>query len=150
MTSLMLDDSLSMNRLNPYTATDTFGVSYNGSSYPKAIQVETEVDDDIMFTPGEIEKDTGVPKNHFNPLTIDRAGNTYLKTLSSANAATSFFYPARKFQYDDGSQSFEREVITTDVKNYVTPSGISDQETLRYLIIGASLILVILLLFQKR
>jgi hypothetical protein len=30
MTSLLLNDDMSMNRINPYTATQTFGVSYNG------------------------------------------------------------------------------------------------------------------------
>jgi len=152
MTSLLLDDQMHNDHINPYTATNTFGVSYNGGD-SKVLAVETEVDDDIMFTPGEVDKDTGVPKDHFNPLTINRAGNMYLKTLSSANPATSFYYPARKFQYDDGTQSFARELVTMNADNYVTPADfpkISDQDMLRYIIIGAGTILVILLLFQKR
>jgi hypothetical protein len=149
----MLSDQMHNDHVNPFTATNTFGVASNGEKYRNVVSVETEVDDDVMFTPGEVDKDTGIPKDQFNPLTIDRAGNRYLKTISSANAATSFYYPARKYQFDNGSTTFGREVVLMDAKNYVTPDDfpkISDQDMVRYIAIGAGILLVILLAFQRK
>ncbi|NBX48792.1 hypothetical protein EBT25_02410 [bacterium] len=152
MTSLLLNDELHNDRVNPYTATGTFGVSYNGGykQGARVLSVETEVDDDIMFTPGETDKDTGIPKDHFNPLTIDRSGGRYLGTRS-VDPAKSFLFPARKYQFDDGSTNFGREIVLMNAKNYVTPEDFPDQEgTLRWLVIGASILLVILLALQRR
>jgi hypothetical protein len=142
MTSLLLNDQAHNDRINPYTATNTFGVSYNGGyKYPSP---EVEVPED-MDAPAD---DTGVPISHFNPLTIDRAGNRYLKTLSSANYAKSFMYPARKFQFDNGSTTFGREVPLINAENYITP-GPDDRTVFKYLIIISAAVLVGLLAVQK-
>lgn len=151
MTSLLARDDVSINRINPYTATQVFGVSYNGGKYKDGVlRVETEVDDDIMFPGGPNGPDTGVPSDHFNSLTLDHAGNRYLGTGSSY-PATSFMYPARKVQYDDGSTNFSREVVLADAKNYVTPDDfkVSDRDMMRFLFIGILIALVLILVQSK-
>ena len=151
MTSLLARDDLSINRINPYTATQVFGVSYNGGKYKDGVlRVETEVDDDVMFPGARLDEDTGVPKDHFNPLALDHAANRYLGT-GSVNPARSFMYPARKIQYDDGSTNFSREVVLADVRNYVTPDDfkVSDRDMLRYLLIGILFALVLVLVQSK-
>ena len=153
MTSLLMNDEVHINHINPYTATNTFGVSYNGGYKFGApdISAEVGIDDTVMFPGGLEDKDTGVPMDHFNPLTIDRAGNRYIKTLSSANYAPAFMWPARKFQFDNGSTTFGREAPPINVENYVTPDdfGPSDSQVFKTLVIGTSALLVVLLAFQK-
>jgi hypothetical protein len=153
MTSLLLNNQMSMDRINPYTVTDTFGVSYNGgykSNAPVVPVLETEVNDELMFVPSA-GLDEGVPKNHFNKLMLNDAGNMYLKT-GGVNPATSFMYPARKYQYDDGTTSWGREIIVGDAKNYVSPADFpkySDTQKGQMMLVGAMLILLLLLLLQK-
>lgn len=145
MTSLLLDDDMSMNRINPYTSSQTFGISYNGGYKGVAEPGPERPESPPMF---EFDPSMGVPTNHFNPLTLDDAGNTYLKT-GGVNPARTFLYPARKYQFDDGSTSFGRSVVLTDARNYVTPDDFDDKRTGRFLILGALIILLILLVLQK-
>lgn len=156
MTSLLLDDQMSINRINPYTSSDTFGVSYNGGykNLPGSLDtpvLETAVEtDNLMFVPSA-GLDEGVPLNHFNRLTLNDAGNTYLKT-GGIHPATSFLYPARKYQFDDGSTTFNREIIIGEAKNYVSPEDFSkytDTEKGRLLLIAGLVLLVILLSLQR-
>jgi hypothetical protein len=64
--------------------------------------------------------------------------------------ATSFLYPARKYQFDDGSTTFGREIIIGDAKNYVSPADFPDDvQTGRTLLLGAMILLLILLAMQK-
>lgn len=146
MTSLLLNDNLSMNRMNPYTATDTFGIVYNGGYKGLAESGPDRPESPPML---EFNPRVGVPTDHFNPLTLDDAGNMYNKT-GGTHPATSFLYPARKYQFDDGSTTFGREVILMDAKNYVTPEDFpDDMRTGRILIIVAMIMLLILLVMQK-
>jgi hypothetical protein len=144
MTSLLLNDEIHNDHINPYTATGTFGVSYNGGYKYPAPEVDVPEEENVPA-------DTGVPVSHFNPLTIDRSGNKYLKTLSSANYAKSFLYPARKFQFDNGSTTFGREVAVASAENYIVPEdfGPSDATVFKYLVIISATVLVLLLAFQK-
>lgn len=147
MTSLLARDDVSINRINPYTLTQVFGISYNGGKYKDGVlRVESEVDDDVS----PAGPDTGVPKDHFNSLTLDDAGNRYLGT-GGVHPATSFMYPARKFQYDDGSTNFSREVVLTDARNYVTPDDfkVSDHTMMRFLFIGILVALLLMLIQSK-
>jgi hypothetical protein len=147
MTSLLLDDDMSMNRINPYTSTQTFGVSYNGG-YKGTLAPDPERPESPAML--EFNPRVGVPTEHFNPLTLDDAGNMYLKT-GDVHPATSFLYPARKYQFDDGSTTFGREIIIGEAKNYVSPADFpDDMQTGRTLILGAMILLLILLAFQKK
>jgi hypothetical protein len=72
-----------------------------------------------------------------------------LKT-GGVHPATSFLYPARKYQFDDGSTTFGREIIIGDAKNYVSPADFPDDtQTGRVLVLGAMILLLILLAFRK-
>lgn len=146
MTSLLLNDDMSMNRINPYTATQTFGISYNGG-YKGVLPPGPERPESPAML--EFNPRVGVPTEHFNPLTLDDAGNMYLGT-GGVNPAKSFLYPARKYQFDDGSTTFGREVIIGDAKNYVSPADFPDDaQTGRTLLLGAMILLLILLAMQK-
>jgi hypothetical protein len=146
MTSLLANDDMSMNRINPYTLTNTFGVSYNGG-YKGVLPPGPERPESPAML--EFNPRAGVPTEHFNPLTIDDAGNMYLKT-GGVNPAKSFLYPARKYQFDDGSTTFGREVIIGDAKNYVSPADFpDDSQTGRVLVLGAMFLLLILLVLRK-
>jgi hypothetical protein len=62
-------------------------------------------------------------------------------------------YPARKYQYDDGTTSWGREILVGDAKNYVSPadfSKYSDTEKGQMLLLGALLILLLLLIMRRR
>ena len=117
MTSLLLDDDMSMNRINPYTSSQTFGVSSNGGYKG----VSHEKGPERPESPGmfEFHPSEGVPTDHFNKLSLNDAGNMYMKT-GGVNPAKTFIYPARKYQFDDGSTSFGREVVVRDIKNYIS------------------------------
>jgi len=146
MTSLLINDDMSMNRINPYTLTQTFGVSYNGG-YKGTLAPDPERPESPAML--EFNPRAGVPTEHFNPLTIDDAGNMYLKT-GGIHPATSFLYPARKYQFDDGSTTFGREVIIGDAKNYVSPADFPDDaQTGRTLVLGAMVLLLILLVLRR-
>ena len=146
MTSLLLNDDLSMNRMNPYTATETFGISYNGGYKGVAEPGPDRPESPAML---EFNPRAGVPTDHFSKLELDHAANMYLGT-GSVNPAKSFLYPARKYQFDDGSTTFGREVILIDAKNYITPADFADDFTTgRTLLIVAMILLLILLAMQK-
>ena len=147
MTSLLLNDDISMDRINPYTASQTFGISYNGGYKDAPEQTgPARPESPTMF---EFDPSVGVPTSHFNRLALNDAGNVYLKT-GGVNPARSFLYPARKYQFDDGSTTFGREIVLADARNYITPGDFSDDvKTGRALILGASILLLVLLVLRR-
>jgi hypothetical protein len=146
MTSLLLNDDLSMNRMNPYTATDTFGIVYNGG-YKGVLEPAPERPESPPML--EFNPRAGVPTDHFDTLALDHAANMYLGT-GSVNPARTFLYPARKYQFDDGSTTFGRGVVLADAKNYITPADFADDFTTgRTLLIVAMIMLLILLVLQR-
>jgi hypothetical protein len=158
MTSLLLDDDMSMNRINPYTSSATFGISYNGGyktmpgMHREVFETDTAIDQDqLMFVPSA-GLDEGVPTHHFNKLELNDAGNMYLKT-GGIHPATSFLYPARKYQFDDGSTTFGREVIIGEAKNYVSPADFSkytETEKGQFMLLLTLLLLAVILYLRGR
>jgi hypothetical protein len=144
-----MSDSMAMNRINPYTSTGTFGVSSNGGykSLKPVIRVESEVNDDLMFPAGEMDKDYGVPRDHFNPLALDHAGNMYLGT-GSVHPARTFIYPARKYEFDDGSTSYGRQVTIENIENYPTSLLYKDEEKGQLVLFFMVILFVVLLLLK--
>jgi hypothetical protein len=61
--------------------------------------------------------------------------------------ATSFMFPARKYQYDDGTTSWSREVSYADGRNYV--SGLIKGGDSLWPIVIAMILLVVVLSFRK-
>jgi len=122
MTEFLADDDTAMNRINPYTATATFGISYNGGY--KGPNTQT------WYAPEETSASWETPVeqpeylDHFGPNQLNKSGSMYLKT-GGVNPATSFMFPARKIQHDDGTATFSRETVWRDGSNYVSglPTG---------------------------
>lgn len=113
MTEILENDQLSMNRINPYTATGTFGVSYNGG------YKSTEALPWMMpreEPPEEPEEDK--IQDHFDPRVTFRSP-AMTNMTGSVDPATSFMFPARKIQRDDGTTTWSREVSWVDGRNYV-------------------------------
>lgn len=141
MTELMEIDQLAINRVNPYTATNTFGVSYNGGH--KSTEALP------WMLPREDVQDTdGAPEylDHFNPKVLYTAP-TAAGMTGSVDPATSFMFPARKYQYDDGTTSWSREVVYTDGRNYISFGGGRHE---LWPVIIALVLLVIVLAFRKK
>ena len=128
MTEFMADDDLAINRVNPYTATNTFGVSSNGGRYPemqwKAPSAAAGADDTGMASWDDHEEYT----DHF---ARPQSGGIYLKT-GGVDPALSFMYPARKVQYDDGATSWSREIVWKNAENYtnIQPFGEMAEQSL--------------------
>lgn len=142
MTALLEIDEMSMDRINPYTATGTFGVSYNGGH--KSTEALP-----WMLPREEEEPEEGKPEYeaHFTPSHIFRAPAMTAMT-GGIDPATSFMFPARKYQYDDGTTSWSREVAYTDGRNYVSGlvGGAGDS---LWPIIIAMILLIVVLAFRK-
>lgn len=149
MTELLSNDDMAMNRINPYTLTTTFGVSYNGGYKGPAPQFPTAVEGPAQW---DVEAELPEFKDHMQPLYINRSGPMMVKT-GSPYPAKSFMYPARKYQYDDGSTSFSREIVWKNGQNYIsglptgweTPSG----DSLQPVIIVFALLLILLIVARK-
>jgi len=117
MTEFMADDDTAMNRINPYTATATFGISYNGGYKGPNTQTWYAPDD----TPASWNAPEEKPEylDHFGPNQLNKSGSMYLKT-GGIHPATSFMFPARKYQYDDGTTTYSRETLWGNASNYVS------------------------------
>jgi hypothetical protein len=143
MTEFMADDDLSMNRVNPYTATGTFGISYDGATYPE-MQWNTPVDGPATWnTPDKNEAD-----DHLTPLAMNTSGPMYLKTADKG-PATSFMFPARKFQYDDGTTSWSRETIWRNGENYTNEKLFGQSTSMHRIFLFMMILLLVLFVAAK-
>lgn len=105
--SMLVDDQLSMNRINPYTLTGTFGVPTDGMyKTPLDTRYTTETSDlSPEDTASTFPDDT---PDHFAPSRINMAGGMVAQSVSERGNAPYAVFPARKYQYVDGSVSFIR------------------------------------------
>jgi hypothetical protein len=147
MTELMANDDMAMNRINPYTSTGTFGVSYNGGHKGPDTQTWTEPADESESD----EEDTPEFLDHFGPNQLNKSGSMYLKT-GSPYPAKSFMFPARKFQYDDGTTSFSRETVWKDASNYISnlPNQFSARGDNWWPIILVLIVLLFIFMYRKQ
>ena len=81
MTEFLADDELSINRVNPYTATGTFGISYDGATYPE-VQWNAPAEGPAMWD----SKTKNESDEHLAPLYVNRSGPMQLKTISKGPA----------------------------------------------------------------
>ncbi len=103
---MLVDDRLSMDRINPYTLTGTFGVPTDGMyKTPLDGSYVTEMDPSPDDPASTFPDDT---PQHFAPSRINMAGGMVAQTVSGEGNAPYALYPARKYQYIDGSVSFVR------------------------------------------
>lgn len=149
MTELLSNDTYSMNRMNPYTATDTFGVSYNGGYKGPAPQYPERQEAPATW---DVDEEKPEYTDHMQPLYINRSGPMMAQT-GSPYPAKSFMFPARKYQLDDGTTTFSREVTWSNGQNYVSglPTGweYSDGNPLAPIIL-VFMVLIVLLIIARR
>lgn len=100
-TSALACDVLSINRINPYTWSETYGVGHDG--FPSTIPIDgswtNEIDETPMIYPEM--PDGGDGQN------MDLSGSMYLKTASD-NPAPFMGFPARKMEFSDGRVTWYR------------------------------------------
>jgi hypothetical protein len=101
-----LDDRVHLNKFDMYTWTDTFGVNTDG--FPKDMYLDgsytTQMDETPTQYPSIIDSED---IDHFNPQRLNMSGPMYLKECS-VNPAPERMYPARKFEYADGTVTWDR------------------------------------------
>lgn len=95
-TAAMISDCAHIDHINPYTATDTFGVPSNGGFYggPDGTYV-VERDETPMA-----KNDTNDDLSHFTPDHINRSGPLMVNE-AAPSPAPFLGFPARKFEYPD-------------------------------------------------
>jgi hypothetical protein len=142
MTEFMADDDTAMNRINPYTATGTFGVSYNGGYKGPNTQTWSAPED----KPASWDTPAEEPEylDHFGPNQLNKSGSMYLKT-GGIHPATTFMFPARKYQYDDGTTTYSRDTLWANASNYV--SGLPNQFSMGASSMWPVILVLIALLF---
>jgi hypothetical protein len=103
-TAWMVNDDLAINRVNPYTWSGTYGVNKDG--FPKNLYMDgsytTQIDASPMETSGRPDLD--------NEMNFDFAGGMYVKASESKPAPFRPF-PARKFEYPDGTVTWHRPYL---------------------------------------
>ena len=149
MTELLVDNDLAMDRINPYTATGTFGVSYNGGYKGQQMKWRAPQEGPASW---DVDAETPEYLDHMDPLYVNRSGPMMVKT-GYVHPATSFMFPARKYQYDDGTTSWSRETIWKSASNYVSnlPNqfNIKSGDDLRPIIVVLVLLFIIFVLRKK-
>jgi hypothetical protein len=100
----MVNDDLAINRVNPYTWSGSYGVNKDG--FPKNLYMDgsytTQMDESPMETSGRPELD--------NEMNFNFAGGMYVKAIESKPAPFRPF-PARKFEYPDGTMTWRRPYL---------------------------------------
>jgi len=97
---LMIDDRLQIDRFNPTTWTGDFGINQDG--FRKDVFIDGSYTRAIDETPTDYSDDLDP-----NLKPRDLSGNVHLKTISP-NYAPHGAFPARKFEYSDGTVTWFR------------------------------------------
>jgi len=100
-TAAMACDALSINRINPYTWSGTYGVYSDG--FPSTIPIDGTYTTEIS----EVETVYTDPLSGTNNQNMDLSGPMYLKTVDSSPAPFRGF-PSRKNEFPDGTVSWYR------------------------------------------
>lgn len=144
--SMLIDDQLSMNRINPYTLTGTFGVPSDGMyKTPLDASYTTGSDPTPNYTDSAFPEDTS---DHFAPSRINMSSTMMANTISQKGSAPFALYPARKYQYVDGSVSFARPGMGEkgDTDLYYTDrytKTVWDKDTLIILLVALAAVLFV-------
>lgn len=108
------NDNVHINKYDMYTWTETYGVPTDG--FPKTMYI------DGTYTSGIDETPTQYPSiidsdavGHFTPERINMSGPMYVKT-GYVNPAPERLYPARKYEYDDGTVTWVRPAFAGTTK----------------------------------
>ena len=101
-----LNDDVQINKFNITTWTGDFGINHDG--FPKGMYIDgsyvTQMDETPTEYPSIIDSED---VDHFNPQRLNMSGPMYLKE-ASVNPAPYRMFPARKFEYADGTVTWDR------------------------------------------
>ena len=100
-TAALACDVLSINRINPYTWSETYGVNTDG--FPNTLFIDGSWTNEIDETPTVYP----VPPEGADDQNMDLSGAMYLKT-ASVDPAPFQGFPARKMEYADGRVTWYR------------------------------------------
>jgi hypothetical protein len=98
-TAALACDTLSINRINPYTWSGTYGVNTDG--FPNTMTIDGSWTNEIDETPVEYPTMPAYDPN------LDLSGAMYLKT-ASVDPAPFMGFPARKMEFADGRVTWSR------------------------------------------
>lgn len=102
-TAWMVNDDLAINKFNPYTWSNTFGVPTDGSKWKSDGTYSVEIDErPTVYT------DTNADLADFNSVHVMRSGPLYLKEMPGKPAPPFNGFPARKYEYDNGVVTWNR------------------------------------------
>lgn len=97
----MLDDRLQIDGFNPYTWSGTYGVPTDG--FPKNVFIDGSYTSAISEKPMEVT----APVEYPDDPNLHNSGPMYLKT-TEVDPAPFRGFPARKFEYSDGTTTWYR------------------------------------------
>jgi hypothetical protein len=100
-TAAMACDNLSINRINPYTWSGTYGVYSDG--FPSTLPIDGSYITQMSNEPTEYPE----PPPGADNQNMDLSGSMYLKTAESSPAPFRMF-PARKNEFPDGTVTWIR------------------------------------------
>lgn len=140
-TALLISDDLHINHINPYTWTGAYGVNTDG--FPKNIAVSgteytTQVDETPMEESGRPDLDEDLNFNFSGPM--------YVKTVEARGPAPFRPYPARKFEYSDGTVSWYRPDLKWPWMGKGRTQASYDQETITDFIKDNSFLIFLIIL----
>ena len=157
-TALMMNDNLSMDRINPYTWSGTFGVSNDGSHNWQP--------DGTYSTPWDKKPgdslDTNKSLTHFNGMALLDAGQMWFNTMPGKPVAPFPEFPSRKYELDDGNLTWVRPDINFNYvydKDFIGSKKLPDamrrqsaagRSSTPALIIGVLIVLAVFLSKTKR
>jgi len=100
-TAWMIDDRLQIDGFDPYTWSGTYGVNTDG------FRKDTFIDGSYYTQIDEVPMEMQDPVEESQSPEFNSSGAMYLKT-ASVNPAPYRMYPARKFEYSDGTCTWYR------------------------------------------
>ena len=95
-TAALIDDTMHMNHINPFTATNTFGTPSNGGFYDGPDGTFIVERDETPTNYGDPNSDL----SHFTPDHLNRSGPLMVNE-AAPSPAPFLGYPARMFEYPD-------------------------------------------------
>lgn len=105
-TALMIDDTLAINKFNPYTWSGTYGVPTDGSKWKSDGTYTVEIDERPV-----VYADANDDLKDFNPITTFRSGPMMVGEIAAKPSPPWGLFPARKYEYDNGTVTWVRPDI---------------------------------------
>lgn len=129
----LLDDRLQIDKFYPPTWTGDFGSNHDG--FPKNLFIDGSITTAIDEEPVDYSSDLRTKP-------IDLSGNVHLKTIDPSYAASAPF-PARKFEYSDGTVTWFRPQLPWPWMNRDSKSKSTDKAIKKH---GIDVVLILFIL----